>query len=263
MSNSINFQHFNKTIGCIASLSDSKHDFGKFKNIDKIIDDSKDSIPCKDDESISPLTEEGFLLRYIWNTDISPNKKDITETSFKENIQDDYKIFIDNYDINSSSNIQKNIQEAGITDKSIFIICDTSYSSLKKDLKNVNNVNNGEQKFYWCQTKQTLYDPAGKTNYNTGKNYGFQNNNSNFLFCWENGEKENIDYYPSWKPQEAQTLDELDTQDDNIKLCTNKEIWLKLNYKNVNDYKNYESYLLIYDPITKKYSYANKKICSI
>jgi hypothetical protein len=111
----------------------------------------------------------------------------INQDIFKKNITDRYKIVsVSRQQHDNSiteSLIQKALNESGVFDD-IYFICDVAYANVREDLTYVNRSNN--QYFYWVQNSQTLYDPAGKTAWHTGAQYGFKDDDSRFLFCWEN-----------------------------------------------------------------------------
>ena len=85
------------------------------------------------------------------------------------------------------SYIQTILNAKGIRED-IFVICDVSYH-VRADLGHVKESMTEDgvegQTFYWTQTLETQFDPAKKTAWHTGAEYGFKKKKSNFQFCWE------------------------------------------------------------------------------
>ena len=262
--------------GCDNARSDAKHDFHTIREINKDVQKyvSK-NIPldmnhnCEDKDV---LDEDDFLIKYLLNgnkisqmhklfntpsnSDTPINMADI----FNENIIKRYNIInvVRAQHDNSikKSLIQESLNKIGVLND-VYIICDVAYANIREDLTYVDK--NSPQTFYWVQNSQTLYDPAGKTAWHTGAEYGFKDDDSKFLFCWENLNKKAITYYPQWVNET-----EIDCNDDNVNnkvIYTNKDLYLltKGCKDNLNDYNNHEAILIITD--TSKpgyYAFADK-----
>lgn len=258
--------------GCDNARSDARHDFHDILKAHQIQSYVSLNIPkglCE----IDPLVkdENKFLETYLINNNKLQDMQNLfsqasttdenNETIFNKSVVERYTIINvsreqHNNDIKESL-IQKELNNAGVVDD-IFIICDVAYANVREDLTYVDRKK--DQTFYWVQNSQTLYDPAGKTAWHTGAEYGFKDNESRFLFCWEDINKKAITYYPEWNVG----LREVDcnNQDEMNKIIfTNKNLFLMTKGEggNLDDYTNHEAVLIITDP-TKPgyYAFADK-----
>jgi hypothetical protein len=279
-------------MGCESSYADAKHDFHDiFKGAEgqTIIKNLvKQNIPHK--TCMDNLTEDKFLMKYILKTaeststpqrdSTSPrasipskpiiiekmqslfSKEPTTEEIFNDNINSRYLIIPihrKQHDKDTiESLIQNKLNDNGVLDD-IYLVCDVAYANVREDLTYVKKTN---QYFYWVQNSQTLYDPAGKTAWHTGKEYGFQSPESRFLFCWENANKKAITYYPEWN---GTTLRYDDVFYPEKMLYTNKNLYLTIKSDskntNYNNYKDHDAILIITDKTKPGYfAYADKDL---
>jgi len=284
---------YTSEMGCISSYADAKHDFlgevfsgpGAGEKIKSFVKENIPSVNCPNDH----MGENGFLLEYILDKQkSSPNldemKKYFTQDQtpltpdlFHQSIKDRYiihtisRIQHDDKD-QDKSKIQHALNVSNVTND-IFIVCDVGYSNVREDIALINKPENtNPQKFYWVQNAQTLYDPAGKTSWHTGKNYGFQDNTSKFIFCWENANKKAITYFPCWTTESKVEFNAPSYPEK--MLYTNKNLYLSIKAEpnktpNVpkdqlySNYSNHEAYLIITNPKKPRYfAYADKVLSS-
>ena len=201
-------------MGCISSYADAKHDFygevfkgpGSLEQIQGFVKSNIPTTTCNDRMDENAFLQE-FILDKAKNTRELPEMKSLFKTDnmpltpdlFNESVKSRYIIHTIDRPQHSQqieSKIQKALNTSNVTED-IYIICDVGYANVREDITLINNGSN-PQKFYWVQNAQTLYDPAGKTAWHTGKDYGFQDNNSKFIFCWENANEKAITFFPRW-----------------------------------------------------------------
>jgi hypothetical protein len=284
---------YTSEMGCISSYADAKHDFlgevfsgpGAGEKIKSFVKANIPSMDCRNDH----MDENGFLLEYILDKQkSSPNltemkayftqdQSPLTPDLFHQSIKDRYIIHTiyrpqhDDTD-QDKSKIQHALNVSNVTND-IFIVCDVGYANVREDITLINNSENtNPQKFYWVQNAQTLYDPAGKTSWHTGKNYGFQDNTSKFIFCWENANKKAITYFPCWTTESKVEFNAASYPEK--LLYTNKNLYLSIKAEPnktkdlpkdqlYNNYSNHEAYLIITDPNKPRYfAYADKVLSS-
>ena len=266
---------YTNDMGCESSYADAKHDFhdvftgpegqSKIKNY---VSQNIPSTTCTDN-----LTEDKFLMKYILKTSSSPSSSPSSSTKpviiekmqqlfkgstddsiddiFNSNITQRYTIIPINRPQHDNelklSKIQKELQQHGVFDD-IFLICDVAYANVREDLTFVDKKK--DQTFFWVQNAQTLYDPAGKTAWHTGKDYGFQLPDSRFLFCWENANRKAITYYPNWDGDNISYGDDKHFYPEKM-LYTNKDLYLTIKNEkkedNYDNYKNHDAILIITD----------------
>ncbi len=261
--------------GCDSSRADAKHDFHTIFDKDTIQGYVTKSIPntpyCKD---ANALTEDNFMTKYILNSEkkidatyiesVSEWAQDIkADETFQKSVTDRYKIYKINRAQHDSSKtqsfIQLSLQDAGIEDD-VFFICDVAYANVREDLTYTAK-KPAKQKMRWVQNAQTLYDPAGKTAWHTGSDYGFKSNDSNFVFSWENANLKTMTYYPIWPGGEYNFTESF----PETMLYTNKNMYMgiRADKNDTDDYKKQDSVLVITDP--KKpgyYAFADKDLSS-
>jgi hypothetical protein len=282
---------YTSEMGCISSYADAKHDFlGEVFSgvgaLEKIQDFVKENIP--DVECEKRMNEDGFLKKYILNDTIPEVVSKMKELFHQDNTALRSKIFNDNinekYIIHTIhrpqhstdypfSKIQQALNSSSVLED-IFIVCDVAYANVREDIKQINNRENNEntQKFYWVQNAQTLYDPAGKTAWHTGKDLGFQDEISKFIFCWEDANKKLVTHFPRWMKSDKPVEYNNPVFYPEKLLYTNKDLYLTI--KAVKDqkapagsqydnYYNHEAILLITDPDNpRKFAYADKVLSS-
>jgi hypothetical protein len=262
--------------GCDNARTDAKHDFKGFEKMKPYIQQYvSENIPTAA-KCEKVFNEHGFVEEYIIQkgkidamnkllepkqnsgTNISTN---IDEGIFNKSITDRYKIVSitrKQHDLSiTESLIQKALNSIGVGDD-IYFICDVAYANVREDLTYADR--NKNQYFYWVQNSQTLYDPAGKTAWHTGAEYGFKDNDSRFLFCWENLNKKAITYYPKWD-NNLQEIDCNNMNENDKMLYTNKDLYMitKGDDKNLNNYNNHEAILIVTDPTKPGYfAFADK-----
>ena len=259
--------------GAEAAYSDAHHDFGSIYS-KKIV---KVELPNEISDDYKDLTEDKFFSNSILNTspdsfetfkkstEINPRQFD-GEDIFNVEVKNDYEIIT--YNNKNISNIPKDksvlqveLNRLGITED-VFIICDVAYSWIKKDLEKANS-DNKEQIFWWTQTIETGFDPAGKTAWHTLP--VFKDPTKNFKFCWQylsTSHKPDKLYIP-WTVENNKPLQQIEIQTNkNAMMCLNKQILMVCRTKNTNyhDYRKHQSYLLIYDKNKKRYVYADKSM---
>ena len=274
-------KYFSLETGILGAKSDAHHDFGKIYN-EKYVNLELPS----HDTSLKYMSEDQFMRKYIVNNinDIKVEKTSQLNTFLKidsnvlnDKIKDEYTIVKyrnnkskedeeaketkETNKTNKTSKLQEVMDGYGIIDD-IFIICDVAYSWIKKDLTNVNK--NKDQIFWWTQTIQTGFDPAGKTAWHTGKDIGFKEpwTPGGFRFCWQSvttSDKPNKIYTP-WPENELL----IGSQEESSMLCLNKQLLMttKADSKNLWNYQKHDSYLLIYDVNNSKYVYASKEMAA-
>jgi hypothetical protein len=261
--------------GCDNARSDAKHDFHDISEIKADIQQYVSANIPTAAKCDKVLNEDAFIEEYLlqsgkindmhklleYKENLESNINTTIEGIFNKNITDRYKIVSitrkQHDNTIKESLIQKVLKSIGIDDD-IFFVCDVAYANVREDLTYVDK--NYNQYFYWVQNSQTLYDPAGKTAWHTGAQYGFKDNDSKFLFCWENLNKKAITYYPKWDDN-LQEIDCNNMNENNKILYTNKDLYMitKGDDKNLNDYNNHEAILIITDPKKPRYfAYADK-----
>ena len=276
--------------GCRSAHSDAHHDFKAGYRNDLV----NEYIPQNPKYNNCSMTEDQFFKEYILqsndstmliNAILSPDKnpKEITDIKdkFQSSISDKYEVHavkrssVDeqykryhppNQSTHNKSFIEDILKNLNLTDE-IYFIGDTSDPNIMDDLASVQNTN-----FYWVQNAQTLYDPAGKTAYHTdaGRDYGFQNPNSKFTFCWERYDS-GYTLYPHWNESANQAVDSEAINENNkeIMFYTNRDIYMAIEKKddknnNTDDYTNHDSGILITYPKKKgMYAYANSSLAEI
>ncbi len=258
--------------GCDNARSDARHDFHGIFKAEQIQPYVSQNIPkglCAEGASVKD--EDKFIESYLIKDGKLKNMQNLffqgstndenNETIFNKSVVERYKIINvvreqHNNDVKKSL-IQEELNNVGVVDD-IFIVCDVAYANVREDLTFVDRTK--DQTFYWVQNNQTLYDPAGKTAWHTGAEYGFKDNESRFLFCWEDINKKAITYYPEWNIADS-VVDCNDQEKMNKIIFTNKDIYLmtKGDAGNLNDYTKHDAVLIITDP--KKpgyYAFADK-----
>jgi hypothetical protein len=150
----------------------------------------------------------------------------------------------------------------------IFFICDVAKGNIKQDLYFADK--SKPQNFYWLQTPQTIFDPAGKTGWSTGKEYGFRDENSHFKFAWQSAEpgiKRNY-LYPRWDTQPIggsdKWIDKIDRKEpDSIEkqICssTNSYMITSVEQNNSKHPDKQQVSFYIQQPGTNKYVYTDNK----
>ena len=281
---------YTNEMGCVSSYADAKHDFhGEVfsgpGSLEKIQEYVKSNIPTS--TCNNKMDENKFLQEYI--LDKAKNSPELTEMKslfkqdhmplipelFNESVKARYVIHtIDRpqHSPQTESKIQKALNISNVNDD-IYIICDVGYANVREDITLINSETNNTnlQKFYWVQNAQTLYDPAGKTAWHTGRDYGFQDGNSKFIFCWENANEKAITFFPRWNDTDRY-ISYNDPQYPEKMLYTNKELYLSIKANPIpgvakdRQYSNYyehEAYLIITDPANPgKFAYADKVLSS-
>jgi len=259
--------------GCDSSRADAKHDFHDIFNKDIIQEFVKKNIPTNATCQPPAMDEDSFLGKYLLksksdlstmqgliNKDIPGKFAEASEQIFQ--VSDRYKIYKiyrPQHTSDPKCYLQLALKAAGIEDD-VFFICDVAYANVREDLTNVES-GTGKQTMYWVQNTQTLYDPAGKTAWHTGADYGFKDDSKNFSFCWENANLKTMTYYPIWPT----TKNEYEFKEGapETMLYTNKNMYMGIrsDKNDIDDYKKHDSVLVITDP--KKpgyYAFADKDL---
>jgi hypothetical protein len=87
----------------------------------------------------------------------------------------------------------------------------------------------------------------------------FKDQNSRFLFCWQDAQKNIVTLYPKWYFENAEDTYKFTTNTPEIMMYTNKDLFLSIRTENVYDYASHEAYLIITDPTRPGYyGYADK-----
>jgi len=104
------------------------------------------------------------------------------------------------------SYIQETLNEWGVGEE-VFCICDTDKGNVREDLAMANPA----QTYYWLQTPQTLFDPAGKLQWaassGAARSTGFFKPESPIKYAWQTatpGIRRSM-LYPAWPLTESQT----------------------------------------------------------
>ena len=170
---------------CTIAVSDAKHDFGV-----NMVDVSRKTIPPMSKEECISIDEDGLL--HSIGIDKINNIFKITNSSSE--ILKEYTMFPE---ILYGELFDKLNSVLG---SSIYFVVDTYNESFQNDLSDLRN---GPLaiKHYWVQNRQTLYDPAGKTNERTGAGKRIFTGNSNLVFSWEDNRPgmTKAECYPSWE----------------------------------------------------------------
>lgn len=281
-------KYFSLRTGIVAAKSDAHHDF-KSAYKSKLVEAELPNVALATDPSIKFIPTEKYMNAYVFAEGVKgnplsikaemPRGQRVIELSTPNINSELSPEIVENYDVitfrngkqdvsskdedvlvQGSSELQKMLQDMGVT-TDVFIICDVAYSWVKKDLTNSNR-SNKNQIFWWAQTLQTGFDPAGKVAWHRGKEYGFTDTNSNFRYCWQ-PDLENLcpkKEYSKWPIGE----EAVDSNNEDAMLCLNKTLLMisELSSNKSWDYKDYSSYLIMFDEINKKYVYADKNMAA-
>lgn len=280
--------------GIVAAKSDAKHDFGtayKPQIVEAELPDTELSV----DPSIRFIPDTKYMNFYIYAEGekeplkLLPNMPlrqmvesmtgDAIASKMKPDISNNYELFTfrngkkneKEKDVEASkdlgdlqpgdkSEIQSILRGVGVV-SDVFIICDVAYSWLKYDLRKADR-SNKDQIFWWSNVIQTGFDPAGKMAWHTGKPYGLANPNSNFRFCWQpvlDNRVPRKEYLP-WPIGQ----DSIGKDQDSAMLCLRKKLLMVTEVQSGADwnYRDYSSYLLVFDETNQKYVYASKDMAA-
>lgn len=278
--------YFSLSTGIQAAKSDARHDFDKTDKTQELVNLELPESDLK--YNIKPTDEDGFIEKYLLKEgiearEIKAQKDDenekqierINSSILKDEISEYYDIYAyrndkkedkeekgDELDVDTSSikhsQLQSVLKQMGVM-KDVFIICDVAKSWIRTDLKKAER-GEGKQIFWWCQTTQTDFDPATKTSWHskTGKQSGFQDNKSNFKFCWNavtDGDRPSK-IYTAWDL----TKESIGINDEKSMLCLNKDLFMTTKVENKKnwDYDSHKSYLMINDKAKNKWVYVDK-----
>lgn len=280
--------YFSLSTGIQAAKSDAHHDFpAKIYKENLINDELPQEETLLQNKELSHLSEDIFMKKYILKPGLNAEDLKIKKTDdpndlskytnelLNDSLKEYYTVFSYKYpdgkDGSEKSFVQKSLNEIGVTND-VFVICDVVGSWLREDLTKAKRGDNS-QVFWWCQTTQTGFDPAGKTSWHTGKDYGFKDNESNFKFCWQlmtKSDKPNK-LYTAWDLEKTKTVNQngevdykVGVKDENAMICVNKDLIMTVKAENDRlwDYDAHSSYLMIYDKTTQKFVYADKQMAS-
>jgi hypothetical protein len=132
-------------------------------------------------------------------------------------------------------------------DGQIFLIVDTFTEGFREalnDLKLLPAIASGPM-LYWVQNRQTMYDPATKSDPTTPAGREIMRNNPRVRFCWEDTSApafSSIEYYPSWNlslTNAPVTIDSL--PDKNVLFYSKNDTYLVLRSDPQNNYRTQES----------------------
>ena len=251
--------------GNTTAASDAKHDFGGVPlDILSLINPNLPKPATRDNF----LSENQFLSGVMGiseeqlNNNVKLPTKDIDPTRIvieegknygRPNVEfpdtfnyEAFSYIEEDFDTTTISFIKRILNDKGITED-VFIICDVAYSNVRKDLCNVNKTGqpNQGQTFYWTQTLETQFDPAGKTAWHTGREYGFHDGASKFQFCWEACLPSNKPsrLFPMWKGGDDEKISKSIYPPQQM-ITVNKNIYMSTNVKD-NDYYNYKNHQTI------------------
>jgi len=286
--------YFTLETGIRAAKSDAKHDFGSAYK-PKIVEAELPDTSLSTDPSIKFIPDKRYMSYYIYaDGEKDPLKLlpgmpmrqmvdsmtgDAIASKMKPDISNNYELFTfrngkkseNEKDVEATkdlgelqpddkSEIQSILRGVGVV-SDVFVICDVAYSWLKYDLRKANR-SNKDQIFWWSNVIQTGFDPAGKMAWHTGKPYGLANPNSNFRFCWQPVLDNSVprkEYLPWPAGQEAIGRDQ-----DTAMLCLRKKLLMITEVQSGQNwnYRDYSSYLMVFDEVNKKYVYASKDMAA-
>lgn len=280
--------------GIRAAKSDAKHDFGAAYK-PKIVEAELPPTSLSTDPTIKFIPDTKYMNYYIYGEGeknplkLLPNMPlrqmvdsmsgDAISSKMKSDISNNYELFtfrngkknekekdveatkdLGDLQTGDRSEVQSILQSVGVV-TDVFVICDVAYSWLKYDLRKADR-SNKDQIFWWSNVIQTGFDPAGKMAWHTGKPYGLANPNSNFRFCWQpilDNSVPRKEYLP-WPVGQ----DSIGKDEDSAMLCLRKKLLMLTEVQSGNNwnYKDYSSYLMVFDEINKKYVYASKDMAA-
>lgn len=114
-----------------------------------------------------------------------PSYFNITDTQIEESKPENLDMPIDEYiKYMRQSLIQKTLTEQGI-EGDLFIFIDVVLSNIRQDLTFVKKKSESSQKVFHILTPQGIYDQGNKTSFVSGKPFGFNEKESNFIYSWE------------------------------------------------------------------------------
>ena len=286
--------YFALKTGIVAAKSDAKHDFGSAYK-PKIVEAELPIVPQSTDPTIKFIPDKQYMSHYIYADGeknplkLSPNMPlrqivksmtgDAIASKMKPDISNNYEIFtfrngkknekekdveatkdLGELQADDRSEIQTILRQVGVV-SDVFVICDVAYSWLKYDLRKADR-SKKDQIFWWTSVLQTGFDPAGKMAWHTGKPYGLANPNSNFRFCWQPVLDNSVprkEYLPWPVGQESIGLEQ-----ESAMLCLRKKLLMLSEIESGQNwnYREYSSYLMVFDEVNKKYVYASKDMAA-
>ncbi len=178
---------------CTLAVSDARHDFKE----QSYIDNAREMLPGGITGCSEVYNENGYLYNYLGIERNRQNTFDIAEDS---ELLRKYEYT----QINTAGAFHEHFSSRSL--ENIFLVVDTYSEGLSYVLANAERART-DVKYYWVQNKQTLFDPAGKTNEKTkrGKELFFKKwpeteRNPFVTFCWETSAANEllIDRYPPW-----------------------------------------------------------------
>lgn len=229
---------------CTLALSDARHDFKD----QAMIENARTMLPTGI-AGCNVNAENEYLYNYLGISRNRRNTFDIPDDSellkkYEYTLIEYKKDFHELFELKALDNL--------------FLVVDTYSEGLSYVLSHPYK-NNTSVKYHWVQNKQTLFDPAGKTNEKTkrGKQIFFKRwpedeRNPNVTFCWEAGSS--IDRYAPWGEKNNRSVNRL--------FFSNSEIYQLLYNNDPNKFKKQETKCIMRTPENKIIVF-NKKMASI
>lgn len=167
--------------------------------------------------------------------------------------------------LNNENDMFDTVFTTHIGNQNVYFIVDVTTEGMKDQLSNLRDAKDRKGPiYYWIQNRQTLYDPAGKTDPFTKAGKDIFRNNSHVKFAWEDSTHDKFskgELYPPWNTKKKEVkLDELSIK--NEMFYSTNTIYQILHTINDNNFKTQKTKCVMKLP-TNKIVVMNKEAAKI